>query len=299
MKNLIPIYFLLCVFCILSCSKDDPTIIHKLKEKNLASITQTYEVDMDLNTDGGITIVTDAGCKFNLDPKNFYSVLPELKGKINIDIIEIFDRGTMAITGKHTMSYDSILISGGEFFLSAYQGDNMIYSDDFISVEVPVELTGDFYEDMQLFSGGSEGQNTLRDWRLIRGLPEILGVFGQDDTTSYSLVFSGFNWYNCDRFYDDPRERIYLDISYPSQFKNKSVAVYLAIKGEKNSLGLANQGLFPIGLDVHLIFTVEVDDQFLYQIITDKISDKTYKFDQDKMGLVNPAQLKDIINNLD
>jgi hypothetical protein len=300
MKNLIAICLLLSTFFMPSCTGDDPTIIHKLKEKNLVSITQTYELDMD--TDGAtLSFVSDAGSKYNIDSHGFILFRKDggmkLKGKINIDLIEIFDRGTMAITGKHTMSHDSILISGGEFFLRAYQGENEIWSEAYNSVEIPVELTGDFSDQMQLFSAGSEAPMSLLNWNLNRNI--FTGVTSPEDSSSYSVVFSGFRWNNCDRFYEDPRERISLDISFPSKYKNKSLAVYLAIKGEKNSLGIANQGMYPIGLDAHLIFTAEDDDQFIYQIISTEISDEAYSFNEDNMGKVNPEQLKDIINNLE
>lgn len=299
MKKLIAIYFVLSALCLLSCMGEDLTIIHQLKEKNLTSITKTFEVDLDLQTDGGININTDSGCQLNIDPKGFYAVGPELTGKINIEIIEIFDKGTMAITGKHTMSYDSILISGGEFFIRAYQGDKEIRTRVIFTVKIPVELTGDFSEDMQLFGAFSEKSNTLLDWRLLLGPTENIGVFGQNDTTTYAIGFSEFGWFNCDRFFDDPRERIELNISYPSKFKDKSVAVYLAIKNENNSLGIANQGMYPIGLDVHLIFTVEDDDQFLYQILSTKVSDEAYRFESNKMQLANSEELKNIINALE
>ena len=304
MKNLIPIYLAITAFCIMSCMGEDPTIIHQLKENQLSTLKQTFELDLDI--DGGtITVETDSGCKFNFDTKGFYIIGSEgyniAKGKINIDIIEIFDKGTMAITGKHTMSGDSILISGGEFFLSGYQGDKSILNESTYSIEIPINLSGNFSEDMQLFTRFMEGdiQNTILDWRPSRNQSDYWGVFGQDDTSSYTLLVSGFGWFNCDRFMNDPRDRTELNILYPSKYKNKSTAVYLAIKNENNSLGMASQGIYPIGLDVHLIFTVEEDDQFLYQIISTKVSDEVYEFKSDNMNLANAVSLKNIINNLE
>lgn len=296
MKTINQIYLFAIAICLFSCQTDEE-ITSGLMEDNLQSMTQTFTLDLN-TTSNSVTFFTDAGCEFRFSKNGFTKNGEPVSGEINVEVIEIFDKGTMAITGAHTMTDDSILISGGEFRVEAYQdGDDLDY-DFTYRVEVPSSLSGDYSEDMQLFVM-QESMNISPNWISAPNISDIWGVFGQSDTSSYSLNLSGFGWFNCDKFLDDPRPRTKLDIKLPSQFDDDNSRVFLAIKGETSSLGVATLGKYPIGLDVHLIFIAEVENQFLYQIISGPVSEDEYKFDRDKMQSVNPDELKDIINGLE
>ena len=282
--------------CIVSC-KADEEITSGLLEKNINSLVQTFTLDLDA-TGNQVTFETDAGSEFRFSKTGFTENGAAVSGIIEIDIIEIFDKGSMAITGKHTMTDDSILISGGELFIRAYKSDNELDYDFTYRVEVPSNQSGNYSIKMQLFTGG-ENLNSSQDWVSAPNISDTWGVFGQTDSSSYSLNLTGFGWFNCDRFYNDTRPLTELDILIPNQFDNDNSIVYLAIKGEQSSLGIATKGKYPIGLDVHLIFSAESEDQFLYQIISGQVSEDEYKFDRDKMQLVNSDELKGIINGLE
>lgn len=293
-------FFLLVITIGMFSCQSDEGFTSGLMEDNLESLVQTFTLDLE-STSNKLTFETDAGCTFIFSPQRFTFNGSEVSGEISIDVIEIFDKGTMAITGKHTMTdNDSILISGGEFFIKAYQGEDILDYPSTYKVDVPIELSGTYSNKMQLFTGG-ENFNSSQSWVSAPNISDTWGVFNQSDVQLpfYQLHLTGFQWFNCDRFVDDPRPSIDLDIKIPSEFDNQNSIVYLALKGEKSSLGIATKGKYPEGMDIHLIFVSEVDGQFIYQVISDTISDKEYKFDRDLMQSVTPDALKKVINELE
>jgi len=295
MKNFIPALCMLMAIGLFSCSEDEK-LTEGLKKQNLESLIQTFTFDLN-SSNNDLSVETDAGCRFTFYPSGFECDGMPVTGSVNIDIIEIFDKGTMAITGKHTMTEDAILISGGEFHIRAYQDNkNIDYNRSYIAT-IPSNLASPFSNEMQLFKGGGD-IDTAQDWVLAPNATEQLGLFPQDDST-YFLILDGFEWFNCDRFMNDPRPTTELTIRVPTEFNSQNLTVYLAIQNEESSLGIANQGVFPIGLDVHLIFIAEQDDQFLYQIISTTVSDvDEYTFERKKMQTATPEELKKIVNGL-
>jgi len=297
MKKTIQFLFLIIIVCLLSC-KADEDFTSGLKESNLNALVQKYSVDLDA-VGNNVIIETDAGCTLRFSSTRFTHEGNPVTGNVDIEVIEIFDKGTMAITGKHTMTDESILISGGEFFVKAYQGDNNLEYDFIYRIVVPTELTGGFTNGMDLFTGGDE-QNSSQNWVALPDSTGELGVFSQDGSSeTYLLFVTEFQWFNCDKFLDDPRPLIDLDVKVPSPFNQDNSIVYLAIKGEPSSLGIATQGKYPLGMEAHLIFASEVDDALLYQIISGALSEDEYKFERDKMQSATPAELKEVINNLE
>jgi len=300
MKRSIHVCLLLISICILSC-KSEEEFSSGLKLENINSLVQTYKFDLD-QPPCSLTFETEAGCEFIISKNGFLLEGRRVFGEIEIDIIEIFDKGTMAITGKHTMADESLLISGGEFFINARQGNRNLDFKYSYKVNIPVDLTGGFSNNMQLFTGG-ENLNSAQDWLSVPNVSDTWGVFNSREQggfpDEYSIVLQDFQWFNCDKFFEDPRPTTELDLSLPSQFDNNNSIIYLAIKGEPSSLGNARRGKYPIGLDVHLIFMAEMNDEFLYQIISEQVSENEYKFDRDKMQTVSPEVMKDIINALE
>lgn len=295
MKNFMPILTLTLIAFFTSCQDEEPSSTN-LFSKNLQDITQTFTIDLD-DQENSFKFYSDAGCEFRFSKKGFTKNGEVVDGTIKIEIIEIFDKGTMAITGKHTMSGNQILISGGEFLIEATQEEEDLDYQYSYNIRVPTELTGSFNPDMQLFRGVG-GQNSQPGWELAPNMSDTFGVFNID-SSAYLLALDDFMWFNCDRFLNDPRELIDLNTTVPGEYEKSNHTVYLSIKNEPSSLGVATYGTFPLGLDAHLIFIAQEEDKFVYQILSDKLSEKEYKFESDKLQTASPKELKDIINNLD
>ena len=285
-------------FCVLSCSKTEKIeFTLGLQSESLTNLTQSFDINLD-NQDNKFTIITEAGCTFQFRKNRFLLDGNQVSGDIQINIVEIFDKGTMCITGKHTMAEESILISGGEFYVNATQDDNDLEYSFIYDVNIPSSLSGPYSTDMELFSGGGDFI-TSQDWVPLGQVSDERGIFFWD-STNYSVLYNELEWFNCDRYFNDPRPKTALNILVPPQFDATNSTVYLAIKGEPNSLGIANQGEYPIGLEVQLILLSEVDNKYFYQILSTTVAeDEEYKFELDLMKSATPDELKQIINDLD
>ncbi|MEM9544938.1 MAG: hypothetical protein AAGA77_03150 [Bacteroidota bacterium] len=299
MKKVLLILMTISVLFIISCS--DPEIynsIDDLDSKTQKSLTQTFELDLnDSNT--SYVFVTEAGCTVRFPSGKFSQNGNEVVGKINIDVIEIFDKGNMALTGMTTTSYFETLISGGEFFIRAYQDDNELDYDDFYAIKVPTSLTGGPSNEMMLFSRTFTDLDLGQTWSIAQDIPESMAITLSENQENYSITLRGFGWFNCDRFRNDPGKRITLDILTPAEFNEKNSVVYFAIKNETSSLSNAFNFPMPKGLEIHLIFIASSNEELLYEIISTTASDDlVYVFRQSKMQKASADELRDIINGL-
>ena len=299
MNKVLPILCMISIFTIYSCCDSDTTdSIVGLHENMLKSLTQTFEIDIDENSTSH-SLETDAGCRIWFPSSSFTYQGNEVVGKINIDVIEIFDKGTMALTGMTTTAGNEILISGGEFFIRAYQEENELDFEGTYSIRAPIYLTGNYSDEMTLFDRVNDPE-LGETWSLVGDSTNSLRVRLAEGSEDYAISLEGFGWFNCDRFMNDPRFRLPLNIKVPAAYDNENSVVFFAIKTESSSLGDAIGFPIPRGLGIHLIFIADSDDDFLYQIISTTAShDEEYVFERIKMNEASEKELIDIINDLE
>ena len=297
MNKVMPILLALCILCTLSCKKNDnQETINALHKEVLNSMIQTYEIDLD-SPSSVYSFKTEAGCTVRFTSNDFLHNGSKVTGKINFEIVEIFDKGDMALTGMVTQTDDEILISGGEMFIRAYQGDKDLEYKYAYSIIMPISLSGSYSEEMRVFTGG-DNLVSIEAWQIAPDSSDIWGVTNSEEI--YILGLQGFGWFNCDRYINDPRDKTILDIKVPTGFDHNNSVVYLAIKGESSSLCATATFPIPIGLEVHLIFISNTDDGLLYQIISTTVSDEEeYVFETGKMETATIDELTDIINMLE
>lgn len=284
-----------------------------ISSKGVKSSTQNFTITAGT---GVVTITSAKGVKLNINGDCLTKNGVAVTGAVDIEYIELFDKGTMLITNKPTMGIKAdgkknLLISGGEFFIKATQGGVELKTSCTMNLIVPAALTDGLDNAMTLWNGTIDDKGELA-WK--ENKPNADGTNGgkggvQGEGNNYYVTFGNFGWTNVDRFYSDPRPKTTLLADAPDGYDNNNSAVYLSYDGEgTNALakldtytaaGLFSEhyGQIPIGLKCHVIFVTEDNGQWRYAIkaVTVAAND-VYTFTLAETTVGTEAQLVAAIN---
>jgi hypothetical protein len=286
-----------------------------LKQNALDGITQTFT----LNANAGQTILTTAkGVELTIDGNCLRLNGNPVTGQVQIELIEVFDGGTMLVTDKTTMGQQpdgsmGLIISGGEFFIEATKNGIPLTTTCAMQIKVPANLTGGLQSGMLLWDGAIDADGNL-DWKRQEQNPAGQGgVFGEGTGASaaYYAALNDFGWTNVDKFYNDPRPRTTILASAPTGYDFENSAIYLHYDGEGNALAKLDTfnagtqqfsehyGQIPIGLACHVIFVTEDNGNYRYAIMPKTIAaNDVYSFTHAQTIVGTEAQLKAAINAL-
>lgn len=285
--------FFLLIIALVSCDNGDgdnnniilpPTgaAFRSISEKGVKKNTQNFTITAGT---GLVTLTSAKGVKLSINGDCLTKNGVAVTGAVDIEYIELFDKGTMLITNKPTMGVTpdgkkNLLISGGEFFIKATQGGVELKTSCSMNLIVPTALTDGLDNAMTLWTGTIDEKGELA-WK--ENKPNADGTGGgkggvQGEGTNYYVTFSNFGWTNVDRFYSDPRPKTTLLVAAPTGYDNNNSAVYLSYDGEGNNAlakldtytpaGLFSEhyGQIPVGLKCHVIFATESNGQWRYAI---------------------------------
>lgn len=319
--------FFITALLLASCSNNDdgddfpinvatPEEFRTIQNEVLEGLTQSFQFNaedgwVNLTSENGVNIGINAGC-LTLDGN-------AVTGQIDLDFVELFDKGNMLLTNKPTMGMlpngdKALLISGGEFFIEATQNGQALDTNCSIQMSIPSALTGGTDNDMILWNGVIDEDGNLA-WEEDKredaaGGPQGEGGLFIEGNQYYAFVHD-FGWSNVDRFYNDPRPKTTILVDAPDGYDNTNCAIYLSYDGEDT--GLANldtyntdTGLFsehygqiPIGLECHVIFVTEENGNWKYAIKGVTIAEnETIVITEDDTNVATEAQLMNLINNL-
>ncbi|RAJ12423.1 hypothetical protein [Arenibacter echinorum] len=328
--------FLMTVALMTSCQKDEngdndildvtierasPQDFTDLKATALENLKQTFQIDVD----GSGTFTTQKGVEITINGSCLANNGNAVTGMVDVEVIELFDRGTMLATNKTTMGLSptggkELLVTGGEFFIEATQNGQLLQLICPMQVLVPTALTGGDDTGMTLWDGligmdcdietGCDDVTWVEQKRdgLGAGIDIGQGAAGQ---SLYMALFNSFGWTNVDRFWNDPRPKTKLWAAVPEGFDNGNCALYLSYNGEAGSLanldaydpetGLFSEhtGIIPIGLECHVIFVSEDNGNWVYAInpVT-IIADGTIVVEESDLSTTTESQLITMINAL-
>lgn len=248
-----------------------------ISEKGVKRNTQNFTMTAG---NGQVMLTSAKGVKLYINGDCLTKNGNPVTGQVDIEYIELFDKGNMLVTNKPTMGITAdgkknLLISGGEFFIKATQGGVELQTSCSLSMIVPTALTDGYDNLMTLWTGVIDEDGELA-WKDARGADGKGGVQGEGN--NYYVTFGNFGWTNVDRFYNDPRPKTTILVDVPEGYDNTNSAVYLSYDGEGNN-ALAKldtytpQGLFsehygqiPVGLACHIIFATEDNGNWRYAI---------------------------------
>jgi hypothetical protein len=286
---------------LVGCSKDDKTTyaptaasLKSLFDANKDAIKQTATFDagstFTFTSSAGTTITIDGTClRKNGNP---------VTGNVDLEFIELYDKGSMALTNKATMGINSsseleVLDSGGEFYVNAKQGGVDLTTTCYIPIQVPTSLTGGTKTGMGPFTGTTDSNGNLT-WEVAPGAD----FWTTNVPDKYNSVLSSFGWFNCDKFYNDPRPKTHITVLVPTGYANAST-VFLSTNLKPNSLGGIGGSKYPIGLDCNIIFVTEDNGNFRYAIKPmTLVANQQVTFSLSETTLATAAQLKAALNAL-
>ncbi|MFY0712392.1 hypothetical protein J1D01_01835 [Seonamhaeicola sp. NFXS20] len=283
-----------------------------LFEDALNNNTQTFQFNAE---DGWINLTSDNGVSIGINSSCLTLNGNPVTGEVDLEYVELFDKGSMLTTNKPTMGVmpngdKALLISGGEFYIEATQNGTPLDISCDIQLGIPGDLTGGIDNDMILWTGTIDEDGNLAWEEDKRDNPNgENGIFFEGN--QYYAFVGDFGWTNVDKFYNDPREKTTILVDAPEGYDNTNCAIYLSYDGEDSGLANldtydSNTGLFsehygqiPIGLECHVIFVTEENNNWKYAIKGVTIAEnKTITFTEDETSVVTETQLINIINNL-
>lgn len=251
-----------------------------IRNQALDNITQNFQFNAD---DGFITLTSNHGVSISIDGNCLTKNGNAVTGMVDLEYVEIFEKGNMITTNKPTMGImpngdKALLLTGGEFFLEATQDGVALETNCSMQLDVPTALTGGADNAMILWYGNLDEDGNLA-WEEAEndtGAEGQNGVFTQN--TTYYVMFDQFGWTNIDRFYNDPRPKTTINVSVPTGYNNLNSAIYLSYDGEEPGLAQLDTydpltgkfsehyGQIPIGLECHLVFATEEDGNWRFAV---------------------------------
>lgn len=314
----------LATMAMVSCTNDDTpetelpnipataTEFKAIRTEALAKLKQTFTIT---EASGTVTLTSAKGVKIMINRDNLRKNGVAVTGPINIEYVELFDKGHMLVTNKPTMGLTNdgkknLLISGGEFYIKATQDGVALETVGNMNLLVPANLTGGLETGMLLWIGNLEDPENLV-WRNAADATGANGGKGgvQGEGNNYYVSFGNFGWTNVDKFYSDPRPKTTILVDAPEGYDNTNSAIYLSYDGEgQNALAKLDtytaEGLFsehygqiPIGLACHIIFATEDNGQWRYAIkAVTTTANAVYTFTLTETTVGTEAQLIAAVN---
>ena len=260
--------------------------------------TQTESFDatttFTFTSERGVKLLINGGCL----RKNGAAVT----GNVDLEYVEIFDRGDMIVTNKPTMGKvageNRLLTSGGEFYVNVTQnGEQLTLICDMLLV-VPTSLTGGTQNDMLPFDGTIDANGELL-WEESTSTEFWIGESDFTTAESYTALYSSFGWFNCDKFMNYPGPKTNITTLVPQGYGNGNSFVFQATSDFPNSLGNIS-GQYPVGLDSYFIFVTEENGKFRYAIKPSQPIEMnhTVTFSLSETQLATETQFIAIINAL-
>ena len=207
MKNLKKITLLIILTLVfISCqNNDDSTVQYVPSNQSLTALysnaleNKTQRVTFDAATT--FTFVSQDGVTLTINGNLLRKNGNVVTGNVNLEFVEIFDRGSMLVANKPTMGIENgeikLLNSGGEFYINMKQDDVNLTVGSPIYLRVPTSLTGGTDINMLAFTGYINEDNNLI-WEQDTTTQLQVNVSPTGEEQFYFVALNVFGWFNCD-----------------------------------------------------------------------------------------------------
>jgi hypothetical protein len=283
--------FVTAMATLFACKKEENTKPNYVKADEFWSSHAIPVQSFSGNAATGFSIIGAKGTKVIFPANAFVDGNGNIvSGSVTVTLKEVLSKKDVILSGVMTEANGQLLESGGELLVKAKKdgADLMINPalvDNGVKVEVPKAMND---KDMGLFiqdkrrpdgttNGGQQQQQNPYTWT-----PAPYYPFG-NGPNSYSFTLPGFNWVNCDRFYNDPNPKTTIttlpvfqdnnqvtDLQVLLVFKNITTVVTLPYDFQLQKFQSYMNSL-PIGLQADLVIIGKDSDgyiQFGTQAIT-------------------------------
>ena len=178
-----------------------------------------------VNTASGLQLTFPSGCFIN-------STGQTVTGKLFVETRLIKSKGDMVLMNKPTSSNGSLLVSGGELFVSVRKDGQELKLAP--SAKIYIRYS-DFptNQAMKLFFG-DESNPAQFNW-----IPNTSGDTLSVGPQTYEMAVSHLRWINCDYFYDTINTtRSVITTVLPSNYTNANTSAFLVFKELRSVLGM-------------------------------------------------------------
>jgi len=195
-----------------------------------------------------------------------------ITGNIDVELIEVYDQASMVLLNKTTTSGGELLVSGGEFKISASQNGNELELAPGASywANIPTQNPD---PQMELFYADEDADGDL-DWLPADsiGLNDSVNIVQDSTGWAYDFYGSDLGWINCDYFYSDPNPKTTVEVVTPAGYDDANTEVYMHATAfnsvapfwwENPNGGFKSYtDAIPIGLQTTLIVISEINGQY-------------------------------------
>lgn len=258
--------WVLALCALFSCKKEAPkeaevlpttASFTKLMDEGFNSLLRKAEFDASNNN---FVYTSPKGTTVTIDGTCLRKGGSPVSGRVTLEFFEAYDRADMIVANKPTMGKDvngdlALLESGGQYYVSVKQDGVELGTTCGVRIQAGAGNSGGIKSGMSAWDG------TIKDGVLTWVKATSWEVIIDSNKARYDLNIPGFGWYNCDRFYSDPRPKTAVTCLVPSGYANVS-QVYCLAKSQPNGLGLVANGKWPVGLDCYLIMVTEKNGQY-------------------------------------
>lgn len=217
------------------------------------------------------TIIGTGGIKFYIAPSSFVTATNgAVTGNISIELKELYSKKDMILTGMLPMAGSNPLVSGGEFFIKATQGSQVLKLSGTANVQVLVPAGANPQNGMQEFYAGATTAVDTTGWSTNNdSISVVQDTTGGGGTNNYYYFqIDSMNWVNCDFFYSDPAPKTNVTANPGTAYNDTNCVVYVSINGI-NTIGWMyyNNGKYstsnwPVGKAVTFIAISEINGQY-------------------------------------
>jgi len=287
----------------------------ELREQALAGMTTTGTFTAAPYSSPGLS--TEKGSVATLPLQ--YSCLKKqdeeaVVGDFAMSLTEIYDRGSMVLAHKPLMAKNAEgklvpLVSGGQYFMEAKLGNEILKPNYALEVGIPTSLTGGDDEGKTSWKGNVDdnGGLTYGGFTSSEGDGSMLIV-----NNEYLVYRLQFGWTGIGRFYIHDGATTAIKVRVPEGYNAQNAAVYLAYAGEKHLLAQLYSydaagksfsepaGFVPVGKDVHVIFVSESGGKFVHAVKTVKVTANTeVSIAHRDLATIDADKLAEKVNALD
>jgi len=190
----------------------------------------------EVNTTSTRVINTSNGLQITFPPNSCVtSTGAAITGKVYLEIRFIKTKGDMILANKPTSSNGSMLVSGGEIFLSITKDGQPVKLAPGVKIYFHY-ADAPTYQQMKLFVGDESNPGQV-NWLPTTNTSSLDTVIVGPQ--SYDIVTSHLRWINCDYFYDTTGiSRSLISTNLPSNYTNANTAAFLVFRELRSVLSM-------------------------------------------------------------
>jgi hypothetical protein len=202
---------------------------------NDASFTDSIHV-----MQGGSLTFTDSPGRIRIHFPPYFCMIPGviIQGKVKIEVKLLKTKGDMIKMDRPTMSYGSLLVTGGALYVRAtYNGQELPLAQGVsLDITMVTKMSDNSpSQNMKIFYGNESAYPTtsVQTFTWLPSTDSLNVAWSFMDTAtqrnSYFFRTTRFGWVNCDYFSDSSQPRTKAVVTLPPNFTNANTNVYAVL----------------------------------------------------------------------